>query len=132
MTSEPTEKGGINLKRRAVMRAAGASTIGIAGLSGVASASDTCNLEYHFYGCSQVCVNMGHVYAIVWNGHRLVSRCITMSSNRNDPPVRGWKDVYCLEVKDGEAIVGICYKGKLTKNMNRCAENYKTPTCCSY
>ena len=51
-------------------------------------------------------------------------------SDRNDPPVRDWQNVYCDEVGTNEAIVGICFNGRFIANPNRCAENYRKPSSC--
>ena len=118
--------------RRDVLKAVGGTTAGISGLAGVASAGrNDGRLKYNFYGCSQVCVNKKKkVTAVVWTGERFRYACIESSSNRNDPPVRDWENVYCYEVQGEEAIVGICYKGKFIENPNRCAENYPEPERC--
>lgn len=125
------------VERRSVMKAVGGTAVGVSGLAGVASAGKKKKkkkkkLKYHFYGCSQVCVNKRGVTAVIWNEEEEEFRyaCIVQSSNRNDPPVRDWENVYCYEVGGGEAIVGICYRGTFIANPNRCAENYPTPTEC--
>lgn len=136
MTSEPTAEAerGIDVERRSVMKAVGGTAVGVSGLAGVATAGKRKKkkLKYNFYGCSQVCVNKRKVTAIVWDQKKERFRyvCITQSSNRNDPPVRDWENVFCYEVRNKKAIVGICYKGKIIENPNRCAENYPTPTEC--
>lgn len=120
-----------NINRRTALKAAGGTAVGLAGLAGTASATGgKKKLRYHFYGCSQVCVNRRKVTAVVWTGRKFRYACITRSSSRNDPPVRGWKNVYCYEVDGHEAIVGLCYKGDFIPNPNRCAKNYPRPKKC--
>lgn len=133
MTTDRTEQGvrSTVIDRRTVMKAVGATTIGLTGLAGTASATGTNgSFNYEFYGCSQVCTDKKHVKAVVWTGDEFRLAPITRSSNRNDPPVRDWDKVYCYEVKDGHAIVGICFDGEFTANPNRCARNYPAPKSC--
>lgn len=120
-----------DIDRRTALKAVGGTVGGLAGLAGTASATgDKRELRYHFFGCSQVCVNRRKVTAVVWTGKTFRYACITQSSDRNEPPVRDWKNVYCYEVKDNEAIVGLCYKGDFIPNPNRCAQNYPMPKKC--
>lgn len=132
LDDQSTESDGSTaINRRSVMKAVGGTTIGLSTLAGTASAGKKEELKYNFYGCSQVCVNKKkRATAVVWTGRKFRFACIRKSSNRNDPPVRDWKKVYCYEVKDEEAIVGICYKGKFIKNPRRCARNYPKPKKC--
>lgn len=133
-----------DINRRALMKALGGATVGLAGMAGTASAGGEererkkkrkkkgypKGLAYNFYGCSQVCVNRRKVTAVVWTGKKFRYARITRSSNRNDPPVRDWKNVYCYAVENGAAIVGIYYKGTFYENGNRCARNYPKPKKC--
>jgi hypothetical protein len=132
-TTNPDKRTVVN--RRTVMKAVGGTTVGLSGFAGVASAGKKKKkkLRYNFYGCSQVCVNKRkRVTAVVWDQKKKKFRfaCIKRSSNRNDPPVRDWKNVYCYAVGEKKAIVGICYKGEFIENENRCAENYPKPKKC--
>ncbi|WP_336360929.1 hypothetical protein [Haladaptatus sp. ZSTT2] len=124
-----------NINRRTMIRAIGVTSVGLSGLAGVASAGEVKEkgLLYNFYGCSQVCVNKKKVdgkkvKAVVWTGKDFDYRYIYQSSNRNDPPVRDWKNVYCSAVKNSkEAIVGIRFGHTFIENPNRCAQNYPKP-----
>lgn len=118
-----------NINRRDIVKAAGATMVGLGGLAGTASAH-----QWNFYGCSQVCVDVNYDYAVIDTGSGWRCEQIDDPSNRNDPPVRGWNNVYCLEVSGGEAIVGLCEdstSGTFRENPNRCAENYDKPNSCS-
>lgn len=129
--SEENDEGTV-INRRAVVKAVGGTAVGLSGVTGAASATGKKKrtLRYNFYGCSQVCVNKRKVTAVVWTGKKFRFACIRRSSNRNDPPVRDWKNVYCYEVRGQNAIVGICYGGRFIPNPNRCAENYPRPKKC--
>lgn len=131
MTTDNTERDveRTAVDRRSVMKAVGATTIGLAGLAGTAGATTTNSApRYNFYGCSQVCVDRKcDAKAVFWNGERLCEAPIEYRSHRNDPPVREWYKVYCYAVENGEAIVGIEYDGTFIENPNRCAQNYPNP-----
>ena len=123
------EEGEESVNRRSVLKTIGASSLVAAGAVGSASATGAKNdeLRYNFYGCSQVCVNKKKAKAVIWTGREFRYASISATSNRNDPPVRDWANVYCYEVSGQEAIVGIKYSGEFIPNPNRCAQNYPTP-----
>ena len=115
-----------DINRRDLVKAAGATMVGVGAFAGTASAH-----RVKFYGCSQVCVDTAGDFAVIDTGSGLRCEEITQTSNRNDPPVRGWNQVLCLEVSGGEAIVGVCEggsNGTFDPNPNRCAQNKQQPS----
>ena len=123
--SDAAEKVGQSsqMKRRNVLKAAGAGAIGVSAIVGTASAEHSVS-EWEFFGCSQVCVNAKGAEAVVWTDETCVKRSIDEPSRRGN---LDWQHIYCLSVGDNEAIVGIWYDGSFIPNENRCAENYDCP-----
>lgn len=120
-----TNDGGIDVDRRATLRALGGAAAGLSVLAGAASAGSTSPLQYAFFGCSQVCVNKKKkAKAVVWTGEEFRTKYIRERSHRSTPDVRDWMKVYCYEVYDGDAVVGLIHDGTFIENPNRCAENY--------
>lgn len=88
-----------------------------------------------FRGCSQVCIdvneNRGPHRAVIATGNGFRCEAITELSDRRNPDAEELRDVSrdgevaCLEVGDGEAIVGICSDARgFVPNPNRCAQNH--------
>jgi len=128
---QPTEPDS-KTTRRTALKALGATTISVTGFMGTASANKKKEPpEVQFYGCSQVCVSEKGLNVILdTGGEHLECKPITETSNRNDPPVRGWEKVYCYQAKGNEAVVGTCGRGGPQQNENRCAKNYETFHSC--
>ena len=80
--------------------------------------------QVHFYGCSQVCADQPRVSVTYIDSEGVEKTGLTSesTSNRNDPPVRGWDAVHCFAPEDGAII-----SAGGQDNPNRCAENYRPP-----
>lgn len=134
-TSETSDEREVRINRRDVLQATGAAAVGLGALSATASAS---GLNYQFFGCSQVCVNIEFegaqhgMSAIVADGRDVEcdKRPITNPSSRGNVD---FDPAYCYSVSDGEAIVGLWGRvdGELhiINNPNNCANNY---SCSNY
>jgi len=110
-----------SVARRDVLKTVGGAAVGLAALTGTASA-----WKIQFYGCSQVCSGSrdGRAVVAVDEGYE----CRDMGNYTSTRQNQDWKwQSSCYEVSGDEAIVGMiegCSSELFCLNPNNCASNY--------
>ena len=129
------------MKRRNVLKVAGAGALALGTVAGKASA-DQSYYEYEFFGCSQVCTSAKYAKAAVVMPDGSCEFPSVYHNRRESNRGNLWDgDIYCLSVEDvnAAAIVGLyIYDGAwgaenrdvFAENKGRCAQNY--PDCDDY
>lgn len=109
---------GLSINRRALLKASGATAIGLTAFSGSVSASPL--TEIRFCGCSQVCVKTSSSYRILYATETDDGYTCSLEPSITDAEPRS-SDCYTAE--SGEKVIGVLDGQRtLYLNPNTCAQ----------
>lgn len=120
--SDRDDSGPIDVARRRALQLIGGGVVGVATMSGTASAH-----QFQFYGCSQVCSDSDGNRAVVATDDGYECRPMDEQDpeQASDRQNQDWSwTSACYEVAAGEAVVGVLEDCEFCVNPNNCASNY--------